>query len=185
MASFYSKGHERQPHRVVYEVKYRDELRQKWAELKPRFKATRRYAKAHGWEFRIITEREIRAGGLLWNAEFLLPYVYDEPVDPGIVVLTTNLHRLGVSTPGKLLKECSSDRWEQARLLTVLWQQVDPGRNFVVAAWNGKSRQEVQPCFGEKVARRGSQHGDYALCSQGSGRIRASNVGMAEMSKHL
>ncbi|MNO04854.1 hypothetical protein D3C81_2260270 [compost metagenome] len=50
--------------------------------------------------------------------------MYDEPFDPGIVVLTTNLRRLGVSTPGKLLKECSDDRWEQARLLTILWQQV-------------------------------------------------------------
>lgn len=61
---------------------------------------------------------------MLWNAKFLLPYVYDDPVDPDIAVLTANLRRLGISTPDKLLKECSTDRWEQARLLTVLWQQV-------------------------------------------------------------
>lgn len=124
LVSFYPKGSERQPRRVLYEVKYRDELRQKWAELKPRLKAARRYAKTHGWEFRIITECEIREGGLLWNAKFLLPYVYDEPVDPDISVLIANLRRLGISTPDKLLKACSTDRWEQARLLTVLWQQV-------------------------------------------------------------
>lgn len=124
LVSFYPKGRERKPRLVLYEIKYRDELRKKWAELKPRLKAARRYAKEQGREFRIITECEIRDGGLLWNAKFLLPYVYDEPDDQGIGAIIANLKRLGISTPSKLLNECSADRWQQARLLTVLWQQV-------------------------------------------------------------
>lgn len=41
LVSFYPKGKERKPRLVLYEVKYRDELRKKWAELKPRLKASR------------------------------------------------------------------------------------------------------------------------------------------------
>jgi TnsA endonuclease-like protein len=52
-------------HRVLYEVKYREELRAKWKEYRPRFKAASQYARAQGWQFKLVTEREIRAGGLL------------------------------------------------------------------------------------------------------------------------
>lgn len=58
---------------VLYEVKYREELRRDWAKLRPRFRAAHRFARGHGWKFRLITDYEIRTP-LLWNAKFLLPY---------------------------------------------------------------------------------------------------------------
>lgn len=124
LVSFYPGTNGGDPRRILYEVKYREELRLRWNDYKPRFQAARRYAKEFGWEFKIITEREIRDGGLLWNAKFLLPYVYDEPDDIGTVLLEAGLRRLGPTTPTALLQASSSDRWEQARLLTTLWNLV-------------------------------------------------------------
>jgi TnsA endonuclease N terminal len=62
---------DRQP--VLYEVKYRDDLRANWGDYKPKFKAARRYAREQGWAFRLITEREIRTP-YLKNAKFLRAY---------------------------------------------------------------------------------------------------------------
>lgn len=110
--------------RVLYEIKYRDELRQNWPAYRARFKAARRYAREHGWKFRIITEREIRGGGLLWNAKFLLPYLYDGIDAMERAILLKTLTRLGTTSPKRLLEACSSDAWERARLLNALWHLV-------------------------------------------------------------
>lgn len=113
-----------QPERVLYEVKYRDELRRHWPVYRARFRAARRYARAQGWKFRIITEREIRGGGLLWNAKFLLPYLYDEVEAAEWILLTQTIKRLGTTTPSKVLDACAKDTWERARLLNALWHMV-------------------------------------------------------------
>lgn len=110
--------------KVLYEIKYRDELRKNWTAYRARFRAAHRYARAQGWRFKIITEREIRAGGTLWNAKFLLPYLYDGIEDGERAVLLTTLRRLGVATPKTLLEACSTDAWERARLLTAFWHLV-------------------------------------------------------------
>lgn len=110
--------------RVLYEIKYRDELQKKWPQLKPRFRAANRYAKQHGWKFKLITEREIRGTALLWNAKFLLPYTHDPISDGEHALLTKTLRHLGSATPNSLLTACSRDPWEQARLLAALWRLV-------------------------------------------------------------
>lgn len=108
---------------VLYEVKFRDELKEKWAALKPRLQAGRRYAREQGWRFRTITEREIRTP-LLWNAKFLLPYREDGAPDADCERLLRLLDSLGEATPRDLLSAAAQDRWEQARLLSVLWYLV-------------------------------------------------------------
>jgi TnsA-like endonuclease N terminal len=60
---------------LLVEIKYRKDLFKNWADLKPRFRAARRYAREQGWEFRIITEVEIRTP-YLKNVLFLLGYRY-------------------------------------------------------------------------------------------------------------
>jgi hypothetical protein len=110
-------------YRVLYEVKYRDELRNKWLELKSRYRSGLRYAKAQDWRFKLITEREIRTE-LLWNAKFLLPYRHDPLPEEDELQLLERLETLGDCTPLELLKACSSDRLTQARLLTGLWHLV-------------------------------------------------------------
>jgi hypothetical protein len=127
LVTFHPEPGSQESQRTLYEVKYRDDLRRNWTHYRPRFRAARRYASEQGWGFKIITEKEIRSGGLLWNAKFLLPYAYDEPDDVGAVLLETHLRRLGISTPNALLKASSKDRWEQARLLSTLWNLVACG----------------------------------------------------------
>lgn len=110
--------------RILYEIKYRAELRTKWKEYRPGFKAARAYARSQGWEFKLITEREIRSGGLLWNAKFLLPYIHDEVSAGERGLLLKMLSSQGASTPRALLDACSQDPWEKARLLNALWMLV-------------------------------------------------------------
>ena len=45
---------------LLCEVKYREDFAKQWKVLKPKFRAARVYAKANGYEFRVVTEREIR-----------------------------------------------------------------------------------------------------------------------------
>ena len=115
-------------YQILFEVKYRDELRNHWGEYKPKFKAAMRYAKSRGWRFKIITEREIRGTGLLWNAKFLLPYRLDIGPYEDELLLLNRLKLAGTTTPGDLLAQCSGDSWERARLLTTFWHLVSVRR---------------------------------------------------------
>lgn len=56
---------------IVYEVKYRSDLRENWQQLKPKFQAALRFCKQNGWRFKLITEVEIHTD-FLRNARFLL-----------------------------------------------------------------------------------------------------------------
>lgn len=110
----------------LFEVKYRDELRRDWAELKPRLKAGFRYAKSKGWRFKIVTEIEIRTPRLA-NAKFFLPYGrFMAPGEDASRVLAV-LEREGISTPERLVALCSSDNVEKARYLTTVWILVAAG----------------------------------------------------------
>lgn len=108
---------------VLYEIKYREELKRSWPALRLRYRMASRFARAHGWRFRLVTEREIRTE-LLWNAKFLLPYRHDQADNDDCRRLSEALSDCGPSTPADLLKMCSADRMVQARLLTALWHLV-------------------------------------------------------------
>jgi hypothetical protein len=116
--------HPAREYKVLYEVKQRAELRDNWGKWKSRFKAARRFARSSGWTFRIVTDREIRRGDLLWNAKFLLPYGHDE-VQEGIQeLLTKTLRFMGPCTPEKLVAHLASDPWERAQLVATVWALV-------------------------------------------------------------
>ena len=57
----------------LVQVKYRDDLREEWAKLKPGLRAGFRFARANGIRHVILTEREIRRPSLD-NAKLLAPY---------------------------------------------------------------------------------------------------------------
>lgn len=59
---------------ILYEVKYAAELLEKQDVFKARFNAATEYAANNGYEFKVITEKEIRTEKL-YNAKFLLRYV--------------------------------------------------------------------------------------------------------------
>jgi len=110
------------PHLLV-EVKYRDEYRGRFHELKQRFRAARRYARERGWQFRVLTEREIRTP-YLENARFLRPY-RDADSDPGREDrILAYLETCPKSTPRRAVDALGEDDLERARLLAVLWRLV-------------------------------------------------------------
>lgn len=109
--------------KILYEVKYREELQRKWDELRPRFRAATRYARQQGWRFRVVTEDRIRTQSL-FNAKFLLPYLSDPPDSQDALQLLHAIEVLGETTPAQLLASCSSDPWVRGRLVTTLWRLV-------------------------------------------------------------
>jgi hypothetical protein len=108
---------------LLCEVKYRRECFEKWKELKPKLRAARAYARARGWNFRIITEREIRTP-YLENAKFLRQY-RNRPLDWDHAQIILDLMREFRETdPESLLLAASSDRLLQAQMLPALWHLI-------------------------------------------------------------
>lgn len=108
-------------YQILYEVKYRSELKEKWPELHQKFRAAVKFARVQGWKFKIITEVEIRTS-LLQNAKFLLPFLKqganeEEHMD----LLDDRLNELKQSTPIELIQSIFHDEWNQANLLPSLW----------------------------------------------------------------
>lgn len=111
---------------VLYEVKYREDLRKDWASLKRRFKAARRYCKERGWEFEIMTEREIRTPFLV-NAQFLRKYlsVPDNDITRGQLLYT--LSALGETSPEGLLAASYWCTEHRMQALPMVWKMLAQG----------------------------------------------------------
>ncbi len=108
----------------LVELKYRDKLRENWEEYKPKFKAAIAYAKSKDWNFKIITEREVRSA-YLENVKFLLPYRQTQQIDPAdAALLLKTLESLDVTNPQELIVASAKDKWKQAELLYCLWHLV-------------------------------------------------------------
>jgi hypothetical protein len=107
---------------MLYEVKYTWDLKERWRQLRPRFKAALKFAKYRGWGFKILTERDIRSD-YLFNAKFLLPYLR-HPEAKGWAVVADVVRRLGKTTPRQIIETIASDRWVQAEYLTHVWTLV-------------------------------------------------------------
>jgi TnsA endonuclease N terminal/TnsA endonuclease C terminal len=108
---------------LLVEIKYRRDLFKNWPDLKPKFRAARRYAREQGWEFKIITEVEIRTP-YLKNVVFLLGYRNLSVVDAETGQLLEMLKRLGGADPDELLLAISEGRIKRAQLLPTLWHLV-------------------------------------------------------------
>lgn len=108
---------------LLAEIKYRRDLFEHWRELKPKFRAARRYAKERGWTFKIITDVEIRTP-YLKNVKFLRQYQRRpiNPHDEGL--LLRKVSELGSTDPESLLTALCQDARDRARLLPPLWSLV-------------------------------------------------------------
>jgi hypothetical protein len=113
---------------MLCEVKYRANLKRDWAELKPKFMAALRYADQQGWQFKIVTEREIRTHYLV-NVRFLLnytgPHAQIMQVDQGL--LMSLLGDIRLTTVDELLLMATNDRMKRAELLYTLWHLIAVG----------------------------------------------------------
>ncbi|CAG0995396.1 hypothetical protein RHDC4_02787 [Rhodocyclaceae bacterium] len=110
------------PHLLV-EVKYRDEYRGRFHELRQRFKAARAFARELGWVFRVLTDREIRTP-YLDNARFLRPYREIGAAPQIELTLLEALQCLDNASPAMLLATVARDDQTQASYLPHLWKLV-------------------------------------------------------------
>lgn len=109
---------------LLVEVKYRSELRQKWNVLRPKFKAAVHECHLRNWQFKLMTEVEIRTP-FLYNAKFLLPFVRQNL--PPSDVVTNVLAKMRNGSVLELLKKITHEPWEQAALLPSIWTMVATG----------------------------------------------------------
>jgi hypothetical protein len=108
---------------LLVEIKYRRNLFEQWQELKPKFRAARRYAKEQGWIFKIITEVEIRTP-YLKNVKFLRQY-QRRPIDlAGASLLLQKVSELRSTDPESLLASVCQAAHDRTRLLPTLWRLV-------------------------------------------------------------
>lgn len=109
---------------LLAEVKHTRTLSEKADELEPKFQAARDYAAERNWEFRVITESEIRTPRLK-TLQFL--HAYREAIYPesnARRILTTMGALEGQSTVRDLLAALSDDEDEQANLADTIWAMV-------------------------------------------------------------
>ena len=115
--------------RCLVEVKFRQELWEKWAEFRPVFKAARAYATQRGWGFKILTEVEIRKPWLR-AIKFLNAYVR-LPADPAIeewIVKEVSRRFAHPRIRDLCQLACNSPAiWQDGKMLTQLWRLVATG----------------------------------------------------------
>jgi TnsA-like endonuclease N terminal/TnsA endonuclease C terminal len=108
---------------LLVEIKYRRDLFERWQELKPKFRAARRYAKGQGWIFKIITEVEIRTP-YLKNVKFLRQF-QRYPIDLADAdLLLQKVSDLESTDPESLLLALCPEARDRAQLLPTLWRLV-------------------------------------------------------------
>jgi len=117
---------------TIFEVKYQEDLKEGWQELKPKLRAAIGFAKEIGCRFHLTTEKQIRTP-YLTNARFLMGYLCrNMPNLPGVTgsrqrLILRALYKLEKTTPRKLLEEISLDKEFQAELIPYLWNLVNQG----------------------------------------------------------
>lgn len=108
---------------LLCDVMTRKDVFENWAELLPRVWAAHRYARMRGWEYQVLTERELKTP-YLDNAKFLLPYCSLKTDWEYAKPLLNMLHELRQAAPEALLAACARDVTHRAKLTTSMWQLV-------------------------------------------------------------
>ncbi|MDO3388113.1 TnsA endonuclease N-terminal domain-containing protein [Gilvimarinus sp. SDUM040013] len=112
---------------LLYEIKYRADLKDQKRQLLPKLRKTRSVARRRGWRFRVLTELEIRTPYLA-NAKFLWGYRAWEVEEPMAEYVLTILDDLGIADPSLLMAALFSHKRDQAKVLPVIWYLIANGR---------------------------------------------------------
>ncbi|UKB79551.1 TnsA endonuclease N-terminal domain-containing protein [Chryseobacterium sp. MEBOG07] len=121
---------------LLIEVKFRKDLSENFANYKEKFRAAIDFCKINNYEFRIMTENEIRTQ-FLENASFLYRYKKDNQLDfghPDVELLLKIMCNLQYTTPKKLINLSAQDKAKQQELIYVLWYLVS--RNIICCDWD-------------------------------------------------
>lgn len=111
---------------LLCEVKYRKDFAEQWKVLKPKFRAARVYAKVNGYEFRVLTEREIRTE-YLKNVQFLWSYRFAPFHQQHLEQLKAALCEIGEAAPATLLDACYLDKTLRGEAQWTLWCMIARG----------------------------------------------------------
>ncbi len=113
------------PKTILYEVKYRNDLKENWTKYRPKFKAALHYACKQNWKFSIITECEIRTP-YLNNIKFLLRY--RSPIDDMRLMNAISLmNELRETDPDSLVAALAADNLNRAEMIYLVWQMLAKG----------------------------------------------------------
>lgn len=106
----------------LVEIKYTKDLIANKEKLKPKFNAANTFASELGYDFKILTEVDIRTP-LLINAKFLNRYKFKEETihEPKVDYIIKMINDLKTTTPNELIAACSKIKEQQAIYLYTLW----------------------------------------------------------------
>lgn len=114
----------------LYEVKYSATYEKNRLELEPKYNAATAYAKTKGWDFHVVTEREIRTT-YLENSRFLLNYRdYEYSNIEDFELLLSTINELSHTTPEELILIAARDRNKRMELIYLLWHMI---ANYYIA----------------------------------------------------
>jgi hypothetical protein len=116
-----STGEIRKPQ--LTEVKHTDDLRRNAEKYKPKFAAAEQCAFANGWEFRLITEVDIRIPRLA-NIKFLREYRNIEPSQEDQDQVHRAICRTGGADLDELVERLATSEGERLHWLPVIWHAV-------------------------------------------------------------
>lgn len=112
---------------ILYEIKYREDFKDSWKQLMPKFRASKKIAMSKGWYFNVFTEKEIR-NTFLVNVKFLWPYrnrSFDKAVTHHVLTIMSDLQE---ADPALLSAAIYSAKLNQAKVIPVIWHLIANGR---------------------------------------------------------
>lgn len=119
-ADIHLPGHMGPRKPLLCEIKYRSDLAKDWKALKPKFVAARKYAAERDWEFRVLTDREIRTA-YLKNIQFLWSYKFADFHGHHYRCLSDTLKILEETDPKTLLDATYQSVTMRGEALWTLW----------------------------------------------------------------
>jgi hypothetical protein len=111
------------PTPLLVEVKPREVLRAKWAEIRPKLRVAQAFARLNGWRVGVRTERHIR-GPFLDNARFLLSYAHADADPESEHLVRDRLEIMRSASAAELLAAACWDPSNRALVLPSLWRLV-------------------------------------------------------------
>lgn len=106
---------------ILIEVKYQAELIEKKDVLEIKFNAARKYASQNGYEFRVVTEKEIRTDRL-YNIKFLSRYKGQKIETSLVQLINSRFTQQSRLTAAQLTNDASFEL--NSQLLYTLWQLI-------------------------------------------------------------
>lgn len=105
---------------LLCEVKYRAEYREKFCELRERLCFARKFARRNGWQFKVVTDREIRT--VQFSNQRFLSGFKERTIDHNYAnIFFHQVESNKCMTIELLLAEITTDPFKRAELIPTLW----------------------------------------------------------------